>query len=170
MSQSLATRPGRKASGAWSICGKVQSLRLRDGTPHRAWFSYLYVCWLLPAARNNHFFERNFYVVWIERQLTIIIIAAPGVGGPDTRPHHSSISPGYLIKHIPMPTRVQLSKLLTDSLGRIRADSDCIARWWNLFNVGRNILSQPQRGSRYHEVSQRLSDHSEVCDKLWWSW
>ena len=84
---------------------------------------------------------------------SVIVFQTP-VLDCSTPPFDHPTPPGPLIKHIPMPTRAQLSKLLTDLLGRILTDPDCIARCSDLFNVGRNILSKPHCGSRYHIMSK----------------
>ena len=164
---STTTSPlSRVANGMCGVCGKVQSILIRDGTLHKHG-SRTDPCagsYCLPVGSSTSDGARA--NITAARSL-------PGSQSLDPTPRsRSAPSPsatvmedvpfdhpvlsGPLIKHVPKPARAQLGKLLTNILDDIVADPEAIPSWKKLLSVGRNVLSNPKHGGKRHNISSIL--------------
>ena len=190
MSQSASekwplSQKAKKPSGECSVCHAVRQLHIGDGTVHRHG-PRDNPC---PGSDKPPVAVRLFVASTSRQQPSTSAAAAsqhsdvtvsPSTSTTATTPPSGFTHPVLsrrTIKHIPKSARPACAKRYAELLRHCTNDPYNLRAWEDLFNLGRDVLTQPTRGGKRHSLASIIKKrtvqpytasretHSDQCKK-----
>lgn len=154
------SQTANKPSGSCSVCHAVRQIHLKDGTVHRHG----------PrdkpcSGSNKPPISEIINSVNVSSETAITPDVSLSHSGHSSQPQHLSMSASQIghpsvsapiVKHIPRSARPGCAKHLSTLLSNVVSGLDRVDTWNCLLNFGRDILSQPRRTGKRHNLAAAI--------------